>query len=133
MKIAISTDGHHVSEHFGRCPSFTIVDIDDGKEISRQVISNPGHHPGFLPKFLREKGVHCIIAGGMGQRAMGLFAEQGIDTILGVSGSVDGIIGQLLKGTLSGGESSCTPGAGRGYGLDKTQCEHPEEKNGHNE
>ena len=131
MKIAISTDGRHVSEHFGRCPSFTIVYIDDGKEISRQIISNPGHHPGFLPKYLREKGVTCIIAGGMGQRAMGLFNEQGIDTILGVSGSVDGVIDQLLKGALSGGESSCTPGAGRGYGLDKTQCEHPGEKNEH--
>jgi len=31
MKIAISTDSGFVSEHFGRCPSFTIVEITDGK------------------------------------------------------------------------------------------------------
>ena len=33
MRIAISTDGSSVSGHFGRCPSFTIVDIEDGNWI----------------------------------------------------------------------------------------------------
>ena len=32
MKIAISTDGDFVSAHFGRCPSFTIVDIEPDLE-----------------------------------------------------------------------------------------------------
>ena len=31
MRAAISTDGEYVSAHFGRCPYFTIVSIDDGK------------------------------------------------------------------------------------------------------
>ena len=69
MKIAISTDGDLVSAHFGRCPSFTIVVFESDKIISKHTIDNPGHHPGFLPQFLKEKGVNAIIAGGMGQRA----------------------------------------------------------------
>ena len=127
MKIAISTDGAFVSAHFGRCPSFTILDIKDGKLINREVIANPGHHPGFLPQFLHDKGVNCIIAGGMGQRASGLFSEQNIQSIVGISGAIDEVIDKLVKGTLEGSKNICSPGAGRGYGLDRTECEHPEE------
>lgn len=131
MRIAISTDRSSVSAHFGRCPSFTIVDIEDGKVTGKETIDNPGHHPGFLPRYLSEKGVTCIIAGGMGQRAVQLFDEQGIDRVVGISGPVDSVIEQLANGTLEGGESLCKPGAGKGYGLDKTECDHPNEEHDH--
>lgn len=127
MKIAISTDGDLVSAHFGRCPSFTIVELEDGTVISKHVIDNPGHHPGFLPQFLHERGVNAIIAGGMGQRAEMLFEENGIKTIMGVSGKVDEVIKQAVQGKLKGGESLCRPGAGKGYGVEKTACDHPNE------
>lgn len=128
MKVAISTDGDSVSAHFGRCPSFTIIEVKDNKVVGRELIDNPGHHPGFLPQFLSQKGVNAIVAGGMGQRALGLFAQSGIEVIVGISGKVDEVIEQLIKGELKGGESLCKPGSGKGYGLDKTECSHPEEK-----
>lgn len=131
MRIAISTDGNNVSAHFGRCPSFTIVDIDAGKVTARETLDNPGHEPGFLPKFLAERGVTRIVAGGMGQRAIILFSEQGIDHFLGVHGNIDSVIERLAEGTLEGGESLCSPGAGKGYGLDKTECDHGEEGHDH--
>jgi len=127
MRIAISTDGDSVSAHFGRCPLFTICDIEGNKLAGKEVINNPGHHPGFLPQFLHEKGVDHIIAGGMGQRASMLFSEAGINTIVGISGKVDDVIEKAVTGTLEAGESLCNPGAGRGYGLDKSQCDHPNE------
>lgn len=125
MKVAISTDGDYVSEHFGRCPSYTIVDIKDGRVFHKEVIANPGHQPGLIPQFLHHRGVECIVAGGMGMRAMGFFEEAGIQAILGASGKIDDVIRELHNGTLKGGESLCKPGAGKGYGLDKTQCDHP--------
>ena len=125
MKIAISTEGDSVSPHFGRCPSFTILEIENGKLVNREIINNPGHHPGFLPQFLQERGVSYIIAGGMGQRAMSLFVQQEIETIMGISGTIEEVIDKLIKGTLKGGESLCKPGSGRGYGLEKTECDHP--------
>ena len=128
MRIAISTDGGTVSAHFGRCPAFTIVDIENGKVAGREELANPGHHPGFLPQFLHERGVNCIIAGGMGQRAAQLFLQQGIESLVGVSGTIDDVISSIVKGTLKGGESLCKPGAGKGYGLDKTECDHSEEE-----
>ncbi|MBD3426856.1 MAG: dinitrogenase iron-molybdenum cofactor [Candidatus Omnitrophica bacterium] len=128
MRIAISTDSGKVSAHFGRCPSFTIIDVEEGELIKKEELANPGHHPGFLPRFLHEKGVESIIAGGMGRNAMDLFARQGIETLVGVSGPVEEVIKSILTGTLEGGESLCRPGGGKGYGLDKTECDHPEEE-----
>ncbi len=124
MKVAISTDGDYVSAHFGRCPSFTIADIQDGKIVLKEIIENPGHHPGYLPKFLNEKGARYIIAGGMGQRAQILFNDNNIQTVMGISGKIENILIQICNGTLKGGESLCNPGAGKGYGIDKTECDH---------
>lgn len=125
MKIAISTDNGQVSAHFGRCPEFTIVTIENGAVVSQAIVANPGHQPGFLPKFLREKGVDTIVAGGMGTRAQMLFAEEKIEAVVGVTGSIADAVKELLAGTLRSGVSLCSPGAGRGYGLNKTVCDHP--------
>lgn len=127
MRIAISTDGDSVSAHFGRCPNFTIIDLEGDKVTKKEIIDNPGHHPGFLPKFLHDQGVGCIVAGGMGKRATDLFSENNIKTMVGISGTIESVIEQIKKGTLQGGESLCKPGAGKGYGLDKTECTHDEE------
>jgi predicted Fe-Mo cluster-binding NifX family protein len=110
MKIAISTDGGSVSAHFGRCPSYTIVEIQDGKVVGRQEIPNPGHSPGFLPGYLAERGVTTIIAGGMGPRAQGLFADNRIETVIGVQGRVDEVVDAFLQGTLVGGKDLCDHG-----------------------
>jgi len=126
VKVAISTDGNFVSAHFGRCPSYTIVEIDGNNLLSKKVIANPGHQPGFLPQYLKEQGVNCIIAGGMGPRAQELFNSAGISVVLGVSGSIDDVIKQFLDGTLKGGESLCNHGEGHGMG--KGECDHHEDR-----
>lgn len=125
MRVAISTDSGFVSAHFGRCPSFTLVDIENGNITKRMEVTNPGHQPGAIPDFLHQKGANCIVCGGMGQRAAAFFQEYGIQTIVGVSGEINEVIEKLSKGTLEGGESLCKPGSGKGYGLDKTECDHP--------
>ncbi len=119
MKVAVSTDASQVSAHFGRCAEYTLADIDDGKVIKKEVIPNPGHQPGFLPKYLAEKGVKVIICGGMGQRAQALFADQDIQTCVGVTGPVDAVLEQYAAGTLVPGESTCDHSF-RGQG----HCDH---------
>jgi len=107
MKAAISTDQGYVSAHFGRCQSYTIVEIKEGQVLSREEIPNPGHQPGFLPEYLSEKGVNCIIAGGMGPRAQGLFAQRNIETIIGVQGTIDEVIEKFIKQELEAGDDLC--------------------------
>ena len=106
-KVAISTDGDQVAAHFGRCQAYTIVEIADGAIQSRELISNPGHEPGFLPGYLAQRGVTCIVAGGMGPRAQMLFDQHAIQTIVGVSGTIEETLQALLRGELEGGESLC--------------------------
>ncbi len=129
MKIAISTDVGFVSAHFGRCPSFTIAEIEEEKILKIEEINNPGHQPAFLPNFLAERGVKYIICGGMGRRAQGLFAEKEIIPIVGVTGKVTEVIDKFVQGKLEAGESLCKPGAGKGYGLEKEECDHSGENN----
>lgn len=107
MKVAISTDQGYVSAHFGRCSTYTIVETQEGQILEREEIPNPGHQPGFLPQFLSEKGVNCIIAGGMGPRAQALFAQKNIETIIGVQGNIDEIIEKFIKQELEAGDDLC--------------------------
>ncbi|MEO0085642.1 MAG: NifB/NifX family molybdenum-iron cluster-binding protein [candidate division WOR-3 bacterium] len=107
MKVAVSTDSGLVSAHFGRCQEYTLAEVKDGKVSDKTVVPNPGHEPGFLPRFLAEKGVKAIICGGMGPRAQGLFAEQDIETWMGASGPVDAVLEAFAQGRLSRGESTC--------------------------
>lgn len=119
MKIVISTDQGQVSAHFGRCPHFTILDLENGKLKNKEVIENPGHSPGFLPQYFAEKGIECIIAGGMGMKAQGLFDQQNIEKVLGITGDINGVIERILNGTLEGGASLCERALGK--------CEHNNE------
>jgi len=119
MKIAITTDSGKVSEHFGRCPEFSIVEIESDKVKDKRTIKNPGHMTDFLPKFFKEKGVNCVIAGGAGFRAQQLFEQFGIKLITGIQGNVDEVINNFIKGKLKQGEDICSPGKGKGYGIKK--------------
>ncbi|MDI6711516.1 MAG: NifB/NifX family molybdenum-iron cluster-binding protein [Thermoanaerobacterales bacterium] len=121
-KIALATEGNEVAAHFGHCPAFTIVEVEDGREESREVIANPGHQPGFLPRFLSGLGVTHIIAGGMGPAARNLFEQHGVTVIIGAQGSVDGVLQAFLSGSLATGPSQCHHGeadhhcGGHGHG-----------------
>jgi len=119
MKIAISTDLGKVSEHFGRCPEFTIIEIEDNKVKGKKIISNPKHMTGFLPKFLKEQGVSCVIAGGAGFRAQELFNQFGIKLITGIQGEINEVIKSYIKGKIKQGKDFCSPGKGKGYGIKK--------------
>ena len=110
MKIAIPLAEGKLSMHFGHCASFALVDVDPQtkKIIKQEEIAAPPHQPGLLPPWLAERGATMIIAGGMGQRAQGLFTEQNIRVTVGLSPDTpENIIAQYLGGTLKSGENAC--------------------------
>jgi predicted Fe-Mo cluster-binding NifX family protein len=123
LKIAICTESGNVAQHFGRAPEFIFVTIEDGKVIEKKSLSNPGHTVGSIPEFINGQGATCMITGGIGHRAIGFFNQYGIEVIRGVIGSVDDTIGKILDGTLEGGENICSPGVGKGYGVEKIHTE----------
>jgi predicted Fe-Mo cluster-binding NifX family protein len=111
MKIAIASDENQVSGHFGGCQWFSIFEVEDSKIKEKSVVAPPPHQPGALPRFLKEQGVHCVVAGGMGHRAQSIFKANNIETFVGISGSVEDVIQLYLEGSLVSGESSCNHGS----------------------
>lgn len=110
MKIVVPIAEGKMATHFGHCAGFDTFDIaKDGKTIAKkEYIHAPPHEPGLLPKFLGEKGVTHIIAGGMGSRARELFAERNIIVAVGApTDSSDKIVANFLAGTLTTGANGC--------------------------
>jgi predicted Fe-Mo cluster-binding NifX family protein len=110
MRIAIPLVQGKLSLHFGHCDQFAIFDIDDNlkKVINRKDATPPAHEPGVLPRWLHENNVSVIIAGGMGQRAQQLFAQNDIKVVVGASSSMpEELVSAFLQDTLQTGDNIC--------------------------
>ena len=116
MRLAIASENGAVAAHFGRCPHYTLVDIEGGREVGRRILDNPGHEPGRIPAFLNEHGTNAIVSGGMGHRAKQLFDSMGIEQVIGAQGSIDSVVQACINGTLEGGESLCSHGDANEHG-----------------
>ncbi len=110
MRIAIPLANGRLSMHFGHCEQFAFIDIDPqtGKIVARQDVPAPPHQPGFLPPWMAEQGVNVIIAGGMGQRALSLFAQLGIKVVVGAPSDLpENLVAAYINGTLQTGPNVC--------------------------
>lgn len=110
MRIAIPVAGGKLATHFGHCDEFALIDVDLGQKaiLTKVLIDAPPHQPGLLPQWLAERDVQTVIAGGMGQKAQWLFAQSGIEVVIGASSvHPEEIVSDYLKGTLQTGENIC--------------------------
>jgi predicted Fe-Mo cluster-binding NifX family protein len=110
MKIAIPVTGGMLSPHIGHCEQFALFTAEDGSRTisGRQVLDAPPHEPGLLPRWLHEQGATVIVAGGMGGRAQGLFAEAGIQVVVGAPVEAPEAVAQgFLDGSLKTGANAC--------------------------
>ncbi|MGQ9681480.1 MAG: NifB/NifX family molybdenum-iron cluster-binding protein [Anaerolineae bacterium] len=123
MRLAISADDPRglesaVSPHFGRCPYFVIVDIQDRAIQTVRALANPyydAHQPGQVPSFIHEQGADVMVTGGMGARAIGFFQEYGIEPVTGAYGTVQMAVQRYLAGELQGA-GPCRESVEHGHG-----------------
>ncbi len=111
-KIAFSSEDNKgldatISAHFGRCPFFTLVEVEEnGCEIKKvEVVENPyygDHQVGAVPGFINKKQANIMVAGGMGRRAQGFFTEFGIKPVTGFSETVKSAVDKYFDGKLDG-------------------------------
>ena len=73
---------------------------ENGRIVKEESVKNPGHKPGFLPNFLADRGAQVIISGGMGEGAVDIFNERGVEVVTGASGDARTAVEQYLKGEL---------------------------------
>ncbi|MBN2066779.1 MAG: NifB/NifX family molybdenum-iron cluster-binding protein [Candidatus Thermoplasmatota archaeon] len=105
MKVCIPTMGENglnnfVGEHFGRVPTYTIVDLDTDDV---KVIPNTSHHMGGQvdpPQIMVKEGVNVMLCQGLGRRAITMFEEFGIEVYIGASGTVKDAVDAFKQGRL---------------------------------
>jgi len=110
MKIAFASEDRkglagEVSAHFGRCPHYTFLEVEEGEVKGYQVVDNPyydNHVPGKVPEFIHSQKADVMIAGGMGPRAIELFDGYGIEAVTGAFGKIEDVLGAYLRGELRG-------------------------------
>lgn len=110
MKIAIPIVDGQLCLHFGHCAHFALVDVDETskKLVAQKLVEPPPHEPGVLPKWLHDQGATVILAGGMGSRAQQLFAQNGIQVVVGCQPAKPGtLVDAFLAGELVTGDNAC--------------------------
>lgn len=108
MKFAIPLAEGKLTAHFGHCVEFALIDVDGDNVQNKEILVPPRHEPGVLPRWLHGLGADVIIAGGMGQKAQSLFAEQGITVVVGApSEEPEALVKNYLDNALISGENLC--------------------------
>jgi predicted Fe-Mo cluster-binding NifX family protein len=128
MRILVSTTKggleDNVSPIFGRCPTFTIVQVEDKKIGKADVIPNPGAQAGggagiAAAQAVIDAGADVVITSNCGPNAIGVLSQSGIK-VYASTGSVKSAVESLIVGMLSSLESPSVPGhfgMGRGQGM----------------
>lgn len=123
MLIAVPSDSpggldSTISEHFGHCGAFTIVEVDDGKIGEVAIVANGGHEQGgcMAPvQLLKQRGVEILLAGGMGQRPLAGFQQVGITVhFKGDAESVGDAVDLFINGGCPAFDEAQTCGGGGG-------------------
>ncbi|MGC8585426.1 MAG: NifB/NifX family molybdenum-iron cluster-binding protein [Thermoplasmata archaeon] len=133
MRICIATSGSggindFVSTVFGRCPTFTIVDIEGNEIKNIRVIQNPGYVSGsgagvLAAQEIVNEGCNVLISGSVGPNSYQVLMAGHIDMRASPPTSVKDAINLFLEGKLpvavpvhGGGRRGMGMGMGRGHG-----------------
>jgi len=111
LRVCVPSSGtggleDEVGEHFGRVPTYTILNTQSGEV---EIIDNDSQHRGGsgLPaELLAEEGVDLVICSALGRKAMELLDREGIEVCTGASGSVEEAIEDWREDQLVSGSET---------------------------
>lgn len=110
MKIALPSRQNNIDDHFGHCEYYTIFTIDNNNEIiAQEVIAAPAGCgcKSNIAHTLAEMGVVLMLAGNMGEGAVNVLSNSGIEVLRGCSGDVKEVTLKWLNGSLIDSGDSC--------------------------
>lgn len=110
MKIAVPTKGNLIDDHFGHCEAYTIFNINTNKEIASTEILPAPQGCGCksnIASVLQDIGVTIMLAGNMGNGALFVLNNHGIDVYRGNSGNAEQIVKDFLNGNISDSGIGC--------------------------
>ena len=108
MKIAVTTEGNEIFQHFGQCKTFSVYSVQDGKVQGMTLLDTAQHGHSALADFLTNAGVNVVICGGIGDGAKRMLSQAGIQLLSGIDGSIDSAVQSYLAGSLSDNGGRCS-------------------------
>ena len=100
-KVAVPVADDRLCEHFGKSDQFYLYEIRQGRIVGRERVSPPPHDQGVYPRWLAEQGVTDVITGGIGQKAIDIFLEAGINVFDGAPvNDPESLVYDFLTGRL---------------------------------
>jgi predicted Fe-Mo cluster-binding NifX family protein len=111
MKIALPSRNNMIDDHFGHCEYFTVYTIDGNKEIiAHEIVPSPTGCgcKSNIASTLSEIGVKMMLAGNMGEGAVRVLNNAGIDVLRGCSGDVKTVAIEWLSGSIVDSGNSCS-------------------------
>ncbi len=110
MKIALPTREGHIDSHFGHCEYYTIVEVNEARQVVAQEVLPAPQGCGCKSNIaytLAEMGVSLMLAGNMGQGAVNVLSSQRIEVLRGCNGPVEAVVAQWLAGQLVDQSVAC--------------------------
>ncbi len=106
--IAIPIENGELCPHFGHCQAFAYVEVTNNSITNITVMNPPEHQPGTYPRWVANKGATDVIAGGMGQMAINLFNEAGVNAFVGAPiDTPTNLVNNFLAGKLTLNANYC--------------------------
>lgn len=101
MKIAVIYENGVVFRHFGHCNAVKLYTFDDGTMLDMRVIELNGNGHESVVKFMSDNGVDTVICGGIGDPAVKMLNDKGIELCAGAQGDADQAVMDYLMGRLN--------------------------------
>lgn len=123
MKIAIPTKNNLVDSHFGNCEYYTIVNVNEAREIETMERFDSPKGCGCksnVATTLKEMGVETLLAGNMGQGAVNKISQAGIEVVRGCEGDVRELAEAFVKDGVADSGETCD----HTHGDSDHQCSH---------
>ncbi len=110
MKVAVPTRDNVVDDHFGHCKAYTVITVNANSQIEKTEMLPSPQGCGCksnIAAILKEKGVRIMLAGNMGNGALNVLKNHGIDVYRGCSGDVPQLVENFLHGKIDDSGEGC--------------------------
>lgn len=111
MKIAVPvTNSNQIDDHFGHCEFYSVYTITEKGEIANVETIKSVEGCGCkssIASVLAEQGVTIMLAGGIGDGAINVLNNSGIEVIRGCSGNAVEAVKAFAAGQISDCGESC--------------------------
>jgi predicted Fe-Mo cluster-binding NifX family protein len=111
MKVAIPLKANNqVDDHFGHCAFYSVFSVSENGDVNEENIIEATQGCGCksnIASVLANQGVTVMLAGGIGEGAINVLNNAGIEVIRGCSGDVNALVKQYVAGVVADSGVSC--------------------------